>query len=75
MKRQVFEKELAKRFEENKRLSQRQFLPKSVGAGVATASEWLFYLMVVGALLITLLGFKLFDEQVLTVSKRMLLLQ
>lgn len=74
MKRREFERELDKRLTENKKLSKRQFLPKSVTPLASFVSLNLFYVVTGVSFLATGLLFGLFQSQLLRVSRVILLL-
>ena len=74
MKRNDFEKELDKRLAENKKLSTRQFLPKSITPLASFVSLNLFYVVMAVSFLVTSLLFGLLQSQLLRVSRVILLL-
>ena len=74
MKQREFERELAQRLEENKKLAERQFLPGFVFPLVAFVASHLFYLLVILAFILTVVSFLVSETFGLAVSRRLLLL-
>lgn len=69
MRQREFEKEFAKRLSENRRLVERPFLPGVFFPLAALVAFHLFYVLLVGSVILALVTFGLFQEEVLRLSR------
>lgn len=74
MKRRNFEKEWQKRLDENRRLTEKPFLPKKAFGVAAWVMSYLFYVILVISFGATLGMFLVFGGKLLQVSRAILFL-